>query len=131
MIEELAARAVFEAPEIRQDLRVAPAAQAQFAPSVVVASVSANVNLCIDGRRATEGLASRDREASPVQAWFRLAFVVPVVCALRGDFQERDRHELKWMPIFATGLQEQYARLTILGQSVCQYGAGQPAPTIM
>ncbi len=73
-----APRVALRAPEVRQQVGIAPAGQALVAPTVVVAPVAAGVDHAVEDRRAAQGLAARIVDAAAVEGRLRLAPIAPV-----------------------------------------------------
>src|SRR4051812_391672 len=81
----------FHLLEDRQHLAIAPAAIAELRPGVVVLRLAAHEHHAVDGRRAAQQFAARDRNAALAGAVVGLGGVQPVGCRVLDQLGEPDR----------------------------------------
>src|SRR6185437_11868738 len=65
-------------PEIRQHVRVGPAARALLRPAIVVAGITARVGHDVDRRRPAQNLAAHGLDAPPVEIRLGIGLIAPV-----------------------------------------------------
>ena len=69
---------IFVTLEQRQNIRPAPAPQADLRPGIIIRRLPAHVNHGVDGRRATDDLASGISQRAAIEARNRLGAIQPV-----------------------------------------------------
>ena len=99
-------------------------------PALVVEWVSALEDLAVDARRSAEDLAARVVDAATVHERLWLRLVLPVVEPAADRERQRRRHvdERVDPPVHAARLQDEHARVRVLGKAIREHRPGGPAP---
>src|SRR5207245_654582 len=93
------ADAPFQPLEIRQHVRIAPAAVAELRPGIEILTLAAVVDMAVDRRRAAERLAARRVDAAAAGPGPRLLLVGPVDALHMERLDEASRQMDVGMPI--------------------------------
>ena len=121
----LAALPAFAALEIRQHVRIGPAARAVLRPAVVIGAIAARIGHHVDGGRAAQHLAAHRLDAPPVESRLGLGRIAPIVHAVIVHLAHAERNVDERIAVRPAGLQQQHARARVLAQPVGQHAAGR------
>lgn|GEM_PF-5569439 len=113
-----------QAFEIGQQLLIGPRAQAEPDPSRIVAAVATIVRHEVDGGGSAQHLAALQLDTAPVQAWLRLARIVPVEQAGPANMANAQRDMDGGVPVAPARFQQQHADIGVLAQPGGQHAAG-------
>ena len=114
--------------EVRQAVSEVPGLHPRIRrPALEVERVAALEDLAVDARRATEHLPAGVEDPAAVHERLRFRFVHPVVEPAADRERQRRRHvdERVESPIKTAGLEDEHARVRILGQAVGEHGPGR------
>src|SRR5690348_8401723 len=111
-----AALLILRALEIRQHIRESPVGVSQFAPTIVISGVAANVNHRVHRTGAAENFSSRPVEPAIREMRFGLGGIIPIDLAAE-KFRECQRDADFFFSVRATGLEKKDARIAILAEA--------------
>ncbi len=114
----LAAMRGLHAPEIGQDIGIAPAGGARFLPMRVVTGMAANIDHAVDRGRPADHLAARTDKLPPAKRRFRLCQIAPIIARHVHRIGQRGRHLDQRTGIAATKFENQDAPPAILAKPV-------------
>ena len=120
--------ALFRFAEVRQNIGVTPAGEAQTRPIVIVAPVAPRIDHAVDHRRAAQSLAARNVDSPPVEMRLGFTFEVPIQVAPEHVLWECHGHVFEQPGRRTARLQEQNAHRRILSQSIRENTSRGPGP---
>ena len=112
--------------EVRQHVRIAPAAVSALRPAVIVEPLAAIVDVAVDRRRSAERLAARRENAPPAGPFARLLGVEPVQARLMEQLDEARRDMDVGVPVARARFEHADGRACILAQAVGEDAARRP-----
>src|SRR6185436_19297640 len=99
------ADAPFQPLEVGQHVRIAPVAVAALRPAVIVAALTAIVDVPVDRRGAAEGLSTRREDAAAAGPFARLLGIEPVELWHVEQLDEARRDMDVRVPVARTGFE--------------------------
>src|ERR1700687_4504126 len=109
--------------EIRQHIRIAPAAIAELRPGVEILALAAVVDVTVDRGSAAERLAARRVDAAAPGPRTRLLLVSPVDALHVKGLDEAGRQMDVGMPVAGSGFEHADAGIGVLPQSVGEHAS--------
>ena len=115
---------IFQPPEDRQHVVIAPAGQPELAPVIVIGGLSAHRDHGVDGGGAADHLASGIGQRAAVEAGLGLGLEHPVRAGIADRKEIADRDVKPDPVVVAAGFQDQHALARIGRQAVGDDAAG-------
>ncbi len=125
VIRRVAVDRMLEPLEIRQDVVVAPAGVTRRRPAVVVLALAAHADQPVDRAGATERLAARPVDPSPVHPGIGLGMEAPVVARVEHRFRVPDRNVDPRVVIRWPGLEQQHRVPAVGREPVGEHATGR------
>src|SRR6185312_14144459 len=115
----------FEPLEVRQNVRIAPAAIAHLRPGIEILALAAIIDMAVDGRRAAKRLAAWRIDAAAAGIGTGLLLVGPVDALHVESLDEARRQMDVGMPVARARFEHADRGICILTQSVGEHAAGR------
>src|SRR6202042_171341 len=118
------ADAMLEPFEIRQYIRITPAAIAELRPGVEILALAAVVDVAVDRRRPAERLAARRVDVAAAGPWTHLLLIGPIHAAHVEGLDEAGRQLIIRWPVARACLQHEDLCRRILSEPIGQHATG-------
>ncbi|MPN16200.1 hypothetical protein SDC9_163538 [bioreactor metagenome] len=103
----LPAELIFRAHKVRKQLGIAPACSAQCGPTVEIRAITAHVDHAVNGRGATQPLATRQRNAASGRPAFGLGLMAPRIFWVVDHLAPARRHVDQQILVTSTAFEQQ------------------------